>query len=215
MRHINYVQQNGFTLLEVLVSVAIFALISLASFSLFDGVLKSEAVSRVQMERLNEVQRAWMIIERDVLQMSHRSMRIEGEAPSDNVLYASFDGYSSNNHALAFTRHGWTNPGLLIPRSEMQSVAYRLEDKKLQRLHFNFVDSVVGQEPKIRPLISNVERISFEFYYQKKWQKEIEEGRLPLAIKIILETEDLGILTRKFLVAGDGKSENEAGRGQP
>lgn len=209
MRAFSHIKQKGFTLLEVLVSVAIFALISLASFSLFDGVLKSEAISRVQMERLNEVQRAWMIIERDVLQISRRSLRIEGEAPSNNFLYASFDGYSTNNNALAFIRNGWTNPGLLIPRSEMQSVAYRLEDKQLQRLHFNFVDSVVGQEPKIRPLISNVERISFEFYYQKKWQKEIEEGRLPLAIKIILETEDLGILTRKFLVAGDGKSESE------
>lgn len=215
MRHLTKGQQNGFTLLEVLVSVAIFALISLASFSLFDGVLKSEAVSRVQMERLNEVQRAWMIIERDVLQMSQRSMRIEGEAPSDNVLYASFDGYSSNNNALAFTRNGWSNPGLLIPRSDMQSVAYRLEDQQLQRLHFNFVDSVVGQEPKIRPLISNVERISFEFFYQNKWQKEIEQGRLPLAIKIILETEDLGILTRKFLVAGDGKGDRESNREQP
>lgn len=196
-------QQKGFTLLEVLVSVAIFALISLASFSLFDGVLKSEEVSRKQMERLNEVQRAWMIIERDILQIAHRGMRIEGEAPSNNFLFASSDGYSANNNALAFTRYGWTNPGLLIPRSDMQSVAYRVDDKQLQRLHFNFVDSVVGEEPKVRPLISKVEQISFEFHYQKKWQKEIEDGRLPLAIKIILETEDLGILSRKFLVAGD------------
>ncbi|XQW84802.1 type II secretion system minor pseudopilin GspJ [Thalassotalea piscium] len=196
---------TGFTLLEVLVSVAIFALISLASFSLFDGVLKSEEVSREQMERLNEIQRGWMLIERDIIQISRRSLRIEGEAPSDNLLHTSLDNYSSSNIGLAFTRYGWTNPGLLIPRSEMQSVAYYLEDNQLQRLHFNFVDSVVGETPKVRPLISNVEKISFEFYYQKKWQQEIEEGRLPVAIKVVLETSDLGVLSRKFLVAGDSQ----------
>ena len=212
MPYINADKQTGFTLLEVLVSVAIFALISLASFSLFDGVLKSEEVSRKQMERLNEIQRAWMIIERDVIQIARRGMRIEGEAPSNNFLFASFDGYSTNTNALAFTRFGWINPGLLIPRSDMQSVAYRIEEKQLQRLHFNFVDSVIGEEPKIRPLISKVEQISFEFYYQTKWQKEIEDARLPLAIKIILETEDLGILSRKFLVPGDSE-QAEAERG--
>ncbi|GAA5143348.1 type II secretion system minor pseudopilin GspJ [Thalassotalea piscium] len=206
MRYASQKTQIGFTLLEVLVSVAIFALISLASFSLFDGVLKSEAVSKAQMTRLNEVQRAWMIIERDILQIAHRSMRIEGEAADKNFIRTSFDGYASSDNALAFVRYGWTNPGLLIPRSDMQSVAYRLDDKQLQRLHFNFVDSVVGEEPKIRPLISGVERISFEFYYQKKWQKTIEEGRLPLAISIILDTEDLGVLTRKFLVAGESEA---------
>ncbi|MGB1198240.1 MAG: type II secretion system minor pseudopilin GspJ [Thalassotalea sp.] len=193
-------KQAGFTLLEVLVSVAIFALISLASFSLFDGVLRSEAGAKTQMERLNEIQRAWMIIERDIVQISPRSIRFEGEAPSNKFLHSSLDSYSSSNNAIAFARNGWTNPGLLIPRSDMQSVAYRLEDNTLQRLHFNFVDSVAGQTPKVRSLLSNVEQLSFEFYYQDKWQKELKGEGLPQAIHVIIETADLGLLSRKFLV---------------
>jgi general secretion pathway protein J len=85
----------------------------------------------------------------------------------------------------------------------MQSVAYRLVDEKLERLHYNFVDAVVGQEPKIRPLITQVSSLLFEFYDGKKWQKQWSGKTLPQAIAIEIETRDYGLIRRQFLVAGD------------
>lgn len=199
----------GFTLLEVLIAVAIFAMISLASFSIFDGVLKSEQTSSEQMQRLNEIQRAWMVIERDILQIARRSVRLDGEAPQSAFIHAGLDIYNNSSDALAFVRHGWTNPGLLIPRSDLQAVAYRVEENHFERLHFNFVDSVVGQEPKIRRLITNVSQVEFEYFYQKTWQKKLKGEQIPLAIKLTIETEDFGVLSRKFLVSGDNGSVSE------
>jgi len=190
----------GFTLIEVLLAISIFAVISLASFSIFDGVLKSEEYSREKMQRLNEIQRAWLVIERDFLQIAQRSVRREGEAPLSDYLYADNGGFSSSEQAIAFVRSGWTNPGLLIPRSDMQSVAYRVEDKTLERLHYNFVDAVVGEEPKIRPLIANVERFELNYFYQDKWQATLKENNLPQAIELIIETEDFGVINRKFIL---------------
>ncbi len=190
----------GFTLIEVLLAISIFAVISLASFSIFDGVLKSEEYSREKMQRLNEIQRAWLVIERDFLQIAQRSVRREGEAPLSDYLYADNGGFSSSEQAIAFVRSGWTNPGLLIPRSDMQSVAYRVEDKTLERLHYNFVDAVVGEEPKIRPLIANVERFELNYFYQDKWQATLKENNLPQAIELIIETEDFGVINRKFII---------------
>jgi general secretion pathway protein J len=109
---------KGFTLLEVLLAVAIFAMISLASFSIFDGVLKSDAHSQRYSERLNQVQRAWLFIERDFLQLARRSMRIEGEAPLSGFVHNDVELLSSSDQSIAFVRQGWTNPGLLIPRSD-------------------------------------------------------------------------------------------------
>ena len=194
---------RGFTLLEVLIAIAIFSVISMASFSIFETVLNSDTATKTRTDRINELQRGFIIIERDMLQIARRSVRLNGEAPQEGFLHTDNESYSTNEQALAFVRHGWTNPGLLLPRSEMQSVAYQLNDDVLERVHFNFVDAVLGEEPKVRPLISQVEKLDFEFYDGKKWQKTLAENSLPMAIAIELETTDYGVIRRQFLVAGD------------
>lgn len=195
--------KKGFTLLEVLIAISIFAVISLASFSIFDTVLTSEASSKLRTERINELQRAFLIIERDLLQIARRSIRLNGEKPIEGYLHTDSSQFFSSNQMLGFVRHGWTNPGLLLPRSDLQSVAYQLNDKVLERLHFNFVDPVVGEEPKVRLLISGVNSMAFEFYDGKKWQKQIQDNALPFAIAIEINTEDYGMIRRQFLVTGD------------
>jgi len=195
--------QYGFTLLEVLIAVAIFSVVSLASFTIFDTVLRGDENSKIRSDRQNELQRAFLLIERDFTQIAKRNMRVNGEAPSDSFLQTADDSFLADEQAITFVRNGWTNPGLLLPRSDMQSVAYRLEEDTLQRLHYNFVDAVVGQEPKIRPLISQVTSLAFEFYDGKKWQKKWSGSALPQAIAIEIETLDYGLIRRQFLVAGD------------
>lgn len=214
---------NGFTLIEVLLAIAIFAMISLASFSVFDGVIQSERFSNEKMQRLNDIQRAWLVIERDYLQIAQRSMRIEGEAPLENFIHTENASFSSSDEGIAFVRHGWTNPGLLIPRSDLQSVAYRVYENNLERLHFNFVDAVNGEEPKVRKLIEQVTAFNLEYFYKNKWQNTLINNQLPQAIKLIIETQDIGIIERKFIVADgtnqltardqNSRNENNAGRG--
>jgi general secretion pathway protein J len=196
-------KQKGFTLLEVLVAISIFSVVSLASFTIFDTVLRGDENSKMRSERQNELQRAFLLMERDFLQIAKRSMRINDEAPSKSFLQTSDDSFLADEQAIAFVRNGWTNPGLLLPRSDMQNVAYRLVDEKLERLHLNFVDAVVGQEPRVRPLISKVSSLAFEYYDGTKWQKKWSGNTLPLAIAIEIETEDYGLIRRQFLVAGD------------
>jgi len=194
---------KGFTLLEVLIAIAIFSIISLSSFSIFDSVLKGDETAKQKSERQNELQRAFLIIERDVTQIARRSIRLNGEAPIERLIQSSSDSFASEEQAIAFVRHGWTNPGLLLPRSDMQAVAYRVTEETMQRLHYNFVDSVVGEEPKVRPLISDVTELSFEYYDGKEWQEEWTKNSLPLAIAIEVNTKDYGVIRRQFLVAGD------------
>ncbi len=196
------VHQKGFTLLEVLIAIAIFAVISLASFSIFDTVIKSEEKSTARIAQMNEIQRAFMIMERDFLQISKRTLRIEGEAPLDGFIHTDSSEFESSSGSIGFVRSGWTNPGLLLPRSDMQSVAYRLNEEKLERVHYNFVDASLSEIPKTRQLISGVKEVSFEFHNGKEWNNTFEGEGLPLAISVILDTDQFGVVTRKFLVAG-------------
>lgn len=194
---------KGFTLLEVLIAISIFSVVSLAGFTIFDTVLRGDESSKIRTERQNDLQRAFLLIERDLTQIAKRTLRINGEAPQEIFLQTSDDTFLSNDQALAFVRYGWTNPGLLLPRSEMQSVAYRLNEGVVERLHFNFVDAVVGQEPRVRQLLKDVESLAFEFYDGKEWQKKWSGNVLPLAIAIEVDTLDFGLIRRQFLVAGD------------
>ena len=203
---------SGFTLLEVLIAIAIFSVISLTSFTVFDTVLTGDEASKAQTNRLNELQRGFLILERDITQITRRSVRVNGESPQTFYLYAS--GPDNDEGALAFVRAGWTNPALLLPRSDLQGIAYQLKDNTLMRYHANFVDPIVGEEPKARPLISNVSNIHFEFFQQGKWQKELNSSFLPLAVAVELETEDFGNIRRQFLVAGDREQVKQQESGQ-
>lgn len=205
---------KGFTLLEVLIAIAIFSIISLSSFTIFDSVLKGDATAKQRSERQNELQRAFLIIERDITQIARRSIRLNGEAPLERLIQSANDSFSSQEQAIAFVRHGWTNPGLLLPRSDMQAVAYRLTEETLHRLHFNFVDSVVGEEPKVRALISDVTELKFEYYDGKKWQETWSVNALPLAIAIEIDTKDYGVIRRQFLVPGDSKTDKKQSSGE-
>lgn len=194
---------KGFTLLEVLIAIAIFSMISMSSFSIFNTVIKSNESSKIRTDRINELQRGFLLIERDLLQIAKRSIRLNGEAPQEDFLYTDDNSFSDSESTLAFVRHGWTNPGLLLPRSNMQSVAYQLNEGTFERLHFNFVDAIQGQEPKIRKLVTEIEELNFEFFYDKEWQDKIIEKSLPQAIAVEFITKDYGLIRREFLVAGD------------
>lgn len=199
---------NGFTLLEVLIAIAIFSLVSLSSFTIFESVLSGDETAKHRSARHNDLQRAFLMIERDITQIARRTLRIEGEAPSSRFIQTAEDDYATEERAIAFVRQGWTNPGLLLPRSDMQAVAYRLTDETLERLHVNFVDAVVGEAPKVRPLIGDVTAIKFEYYSGSKWEESWGGSSLPLAIAVKIDTKDYGVIRRQFLVPGDGQNKS-------
>ena len=49
--------QRGFTLLELLIAIAIFALLALATYRMFDSVMQTDQATRVQ-QRMRELVRA-------------------------------------------------------------------------------------------------------------------------------------------------------------
>lgn len=200
-------KQKGFTLLELLIAIAIFAIVSLASFSIFDTIITSEEKSTQRMSSMNEIQRAFMLMERDFIQISKRSLRLEGEAPLQGFIHTDENNNDDSPQRIGFVRSGWSNPGLLLPRSDMQSVAYQLNENALERIHYNFVDASLSETPKKRVLISNVNNISFEFHNGKTWSETYTGNGLPVAISVEIDTEQFGIITRKFLVAGIAQEE--------
>ena len=70
-------RSSGFTLLEMLVALAVFAVLGLMSSQMVSRVLDVHKVSIARGERLGELQRAMQLMQRDVLEIAPRSVRDE------------------------------------------------------------------------------------------------------------------------------------------
>jgi len=208
--------QRGFTLIEILIAMAIFTLIGLASTGLLTTVIDSNSLSDERFRKLQQLQRAMVTIERDIQQSVPRAMRVEGEKQDLVMLGGRLENSSadSDGDAIGFVRGGRHNPQLMLPRSSLQYVAYRLRDNALERLYTNYVDNVVGYEPKTRVLLEDVESFTVQFISPEKkisdstklsWSERYQGATLPKAVAIEFVSSDFGLIRREFaLTAGEG-----------
>ncbi|WP_305460024.1 type II secretion system minor pseudopilin GspJ [Photobacterium leiognathi] len=201
MSQINHRSQQGFTLLEVLVAIAVFAMLSLSAYQVMNNVMRSDAQSQDHNQRLKDIQRATIMMDNDFRQIVARKSRLDGDAPSNKLLQASEYLLDSSSEGIMFIRSGWQNPQAMFPRGDITRVGYRIEDDKLERVWFRYPDTVVGEKPLVRVLLTGVTELKFEFYYDKKWyEKWNKENTLPEGIKVIMTLKDLGDIERIYLV---------------
>jgi len=195
-------RHRGFTLLEIMIAMAIFSLIGLASAQVLFSILTSDEVSQESAKELTAMQRSYQIIQRDVMQMAPRATRIDGEEPKDNFILTGEGILEGDGFAIAFNRLGWRNPAQMFPRGTTQAVGYRLLDNKLQRLHSLYPDQEGDVEPKVVDLLTDVEQLKFEYFGNKKWQKTWDKTDLPQGIAFIVTTKKYGEIRWQFLVPG-------------
>ena len=179
----------GFTLVELMVALAIFAIMSALAYGGLRGVLESHERVREQAAELERLQTAFLILERDLQQAVARPVRDE---LGDRV--AAFRTPPERERAVAFTRTGYANPAE-ERRSHLQRVGYGVREGELVRYAWPQLDRVQGMEPVIMPLLSRVERITLRFLGgEGEWRPQWpppgtgpEAPALPRAVELELE----------------------------
>lgn len=209
-------RHGGFTLIEILVAIALFAVLGLAANRLLSQVVRADDATRERGARLAELQRAMGILERDALQAVARPVRDElGERQP-----AMTGGVGA---LLEFTRAGWRNPAG-ARRSELQRVAYVLENRELLRFYWPVLDRAEGSEPIRQVLLhdveaANVEFISAEGERRSFWPQETgeEAAVLPRALGIRLVVPPYGEIERLIALPDvlPRRFESDDGRGTP
>lgn len=195
----------GFTLLELLVAMAVFAVLAVMAYQGLNAVLTNrEAVER-QADRLRELQTAWLVIGRDIQQAAPRPVRDElgGEL-------ASLKGGEGFIPLLEFSRAGYRNPAGL-QRSTLERVAYELKLNELSRWRWRVLDRAQDSRPVERVLLTGVRGVALRFLDEsREWQatwpppnrEAAEVTRSPRAVEVTLELEDWGRITRLFALPG-------------
>ncbi|KFB00071.1 type II secretion system minor pseudopilin GspJ [Vibrio sp. ER1A] len=193
-------RSQGFTLIEVLVAIAIFASLSVAAYQVVNQVQRSNELSQERSARLQEIQRGFVYLDSDFRQMALRQFRHEGEAPLNRLILWQQNLLESEGKGLLFTRLGWLNPQNQFPRGEVAKIGYRLKQDKLERVWWRYPDTAVGEPPVVLPIFSGVEDFDMRFYNGEAWLKEWQADlSLPLAVEIKLTFEDYGEITRIYL----------------
>ena len=210
---------RGFTLIEVLVSIAIFATLSMAAYQVVNQVQRSNELSTERSARLNQLQRSLVILDNDFRQMAVRQFRTDGEEASSKLVVVKEYLLDSDSIGIVFTRLGWHNPQQQFPRGEVTKVGYRLKEETLERVWWRYPDTPAGQEAVITPLLDEVEALEFEFYDGKRWGKEWQGDKsLPKAVRLKLTLKDYGEIERIYLtpsgtldqVSGDSNSDSSS-----
>ena len=196
--------QSGFTLIEVLVSIAIFASLSLSAYMVLNQIQRSNQLSLIKTDRLKQLQRAMIIIDNDFRQIALRQFRTDGEEASDKIIVWGNGLLQSDSNAVLFTRLGWQNPQQMLPRGEITKVGYRIVEHQLERIWWRYPDTPVGQDALVTPLLSDVDDFTLRFYNQGSWSNDWDKPlSLPEAVSITFTLQDYGRIERVYLTAGD------------
>jgi general secretion pathway protein J len=199
-------RQQAFTLIEVLVALAIFGVMSALAYSALGSALTNADMLTERMDRLQAVQRAVTLLTSDLMQAAPRPIRGEiGDTAAPAVLTSL-----AGDFAVEVTHGGWPNPAAL-PRGTQQRSAYRIEDDELVRYHWNVLDRTLANEPVATVLLDGVESLVFRYYldngeWSEVWPPQQQAGAIapmarPRAVEVVLTLFDEGEITRLVEVA--------------
>lgn len=185
---------GGFTLLELLVALSIFAIIAVLAYGGLGTVLDQRILTEESAERLADLQKTYLIVQRDVEQLVPRPIRDE---------FGDQQAALSGTTQLRLTRGGWRNP-LNNPRSSLQRVGYALEEQQLIRYSWLVLDRAQDSEPREQVLASQITAMRIRYLdgkaaWKEQWppQQVTQSGEppsdeLPRAIEMTLEHEHYG-----------------------
>lgn len=189
----------GFTLLELIVVLAVFSVFAAMAYGGLNYVLTTRKTIEAQLDRTAEWQKAFQRLRNDLELAVPRAARDGFGQPSAAFLFEEFGA------RIEFTRSGWRNP-LLQPRASLERVVYRFDDRNREfvRETWRVLDRATDNEPFKLVLLSKIDDARWRFMdasrqWQDRWPPQstgsstiTAKTLVPKAIELTLESKDLG-----------------------
>ena len=119
-------RQRGFTLIELIVAIAVLAVMGGAAYAGWFNVTRIANSTERSVEQFDALERTFFWLQEDFEQIVSRDVvdELGGKRKSLEIS-------QSGESLIEVTRGGWTNPALLElpPRSDLQRVAYLIDDQ--------------------------------------------------------------------------------------
>lgn len=188
--------RTGFTLVEMLVALAIFGLIAAAGVSLLSFSVTNREAVKAASDQGAALQRARQLMKADLGQAIDRPVR-GAEAANDPAFMGA-----AGDRLFSVTRSGWSNYDNK-PRASLQRVEYRLRGGRLTRRVRQAVDGATTRSEQT--LLEGVRTSQVQFLSAglstNSWPANNGHA-LPDAVTVELDLPRYGRVTQWFLVGG-------------
>ena len=188
---------HGFTLLEILVALLIFTILSMMLVSGLHSVMNAYTITTQRAERLHQLQLTLLMISRDVEQMINRPIMINSGREEQ--------AFVGDDRSFTFTHLGLSNPTGTIARSGMQRTRYSFYDNAVWRVTWPVVDQAPQTRFNARHLL-DVRQTYFQYLdkngrFHKRWPVEGQSNEsLPRAIRIFLALPQWGEMSELYVI---------------
>ena len=189
--------QRGFTLVEMLIALTIFGMITAGSVALLSFSVTSQEMTQRQLDTVASIRRAGALLTADLAQATARPWRDGG----GNQQPAFFGSAGQEATVMMLVRAGWDNPDQL-PRASLQRVEYRLQGDRLLRIGYANVDG--GGAAAVTSLIRGVQQLTVRFRSRDgEWRSDWrgpDLTDLPVAVELTVASPRFGPVRQLFLV---------------
>lgn len=196
---------RGFTMLEMIVAIAIFAIIAAISYSALNNFLDARAHINSRNERLRALQTMFVLLEQDLRYAVNRTVRNEyGDVEPAFIGRADEALAAGEQLRLTTVRPAPGSAGL----HQVTRVAWRLNDGELHRVAWRVLDRDIDSVEYQRRLMGNID--DFEIMYfsfdpnaelraDSEW---VGDATLPAGVAVTVLPEGDAAYQRVFEVAG-------------
>jgi general secretion pathway protein J len=195
-------RQDGFTLIEMMVTLLIFAMLAAAGVSLLTFSVRAQAAAVQRLDAVADDQRMASLLASDLAQAAPRITR--------DVMGANQRAFTGTNGVgaapvLRYVRGGWSNPDG-NPRASIQRVEIALDQGRLERRTYAMADgSAAGPAMMLADGVVNVRlRYRDKGVWTPVWDSP-NPAAMPKAVELIIERKAAPALMMAFLVGATVK----------
>jgi general secretion pathway protein J len=182
----------GFSLLEMLLAITVFALVAAAAYGILNSMTAAAAAQETAAARLREVQLTVARLEREIHQALSAGMLSDGTARP---------GLQGGTELMELDYLSPAPGGPAIRRMQ-----YRYEDGVLYRVPLRN-GATLRSATRAPALLQGVSRLAFSYRgpagdWRPEWNAA-SPGELPAALRLEMEIDRFGHLERLFELPGD------------
>lgn len=195
---------RGYTLIEILVALSVFAILATITGSVMIQTFNTRHHINSKIDQLNAIQIALILLQQDTEQAINRPIY------GDQMLL--FPAFTGEGHYFEFTRGGLENPLGVAQRSTLKRVAYVCNEGRLIRRSWFHVDTPQRQHFQDKILLDDLDQCSFAylnhanavlpFWNEETTSSEKPSQSLPTAIQISLSIKGWGNMSLLFAMQG-------------
>lgn len=183
-----YRNSRAFTLVELLVALAIFAILSGFAYRSLDAMLQNREALQKESRKWRDVAVFVSRLERDLAAVLDRGARAASGV--DLAPMSSSIEVATARDGLAFTRSG--APLYENALAAPQRIAYRLNGARIERLAWGAVDAAPRAEPVAVTVLADVQGLAFRFMtprgeWRASWGLPGSVEAVPAAVEVTLQ----------------------------